>query len=73
MHISDIEGEYVPRRGDSVSFRLCPIPPRFEKFQAVHVHLTDNFSPGSHQRWEMPETPEELEEERQIKTLPYDV
>lgn len=72
MHISDIEGEFVPRRGDKVSFRLCPIPPRFEKFQAVHVHLL-NFDPESHRRWEMPETPEEIEEEKRMKTLPYDV
>ena len=34
MHISDIEGEYVPRKGDTVSYRACPIPPRFEKLQA---------------------------------------
>ena len=34
MHISDIEGEYVPRKGDAVSYRACPIPPRFEKLQA---------------------------------------
>ena len=34
MHISDIEGEFVPRKGDTVSYRACPIPPRFEKLQA---------------------------------------
>ncbi len=72
MHISDIEGEFVPRRGDRVSFRACPIPPRFEKFQAVHVHII-NFTPEVHHRWEMPETPEELEEDKQIHSLPYDV
>ena len=33
MHISDIEGEFVPRKGDTVSYRACPIPPRFEKLQ----------------------------------------
>jgi len=75
MHISDIEGEYVPRKGDTVSYRACPIPPRFEKLQAVHVHIVD-FAEGDgvpHRKWENPETPEELEEEKSIKSLPYDV
>ena len=105
MHISDIEGEFVPRKGDTVSYRACPIPPRFEKLQAslsglishyfryiwfyktlqliqtstflqaVHIHIVD-FGEGDgtpHRRWENPETPEELEEEKSIKSLPYDV
>ena len=47
MHISDIEGEFVPRKGDTVSYRACPIPPRFEKLQAslnvlIRVALTLN-------------------------------
>ncbi|CAH0715381.1 unnamed protein product, partial [Brenthis ino] len=39
VHISDIEGEYVPLPGDEVTYRLCPIPPKFEKYQAVHVKI----------------------------------
>ncbi len=44
MHISDIEGEYIPRKGDKVRFRLCPMPPKFDKFQAVHIQIID-FTP----------------------------
>ena len=33
MHISDIEGEYIPRKGDTVKYRICPMPPKFDKFQ----------------------------------------
>ncbi len=44
MHISDIEGEYIPRKGDKVKFRLCPMPPKFDKFQAVHIQIVD-FTP----------------------------
>ena len=43
--------------------------------QAVHIHIVD-FGEGDgtpHRRWENPETPEELEEEKSIKSLPYDV
>lgn len=72
LHISDIEGEFVPRKGDIVQYRVCPIPPRFDNFQAVHVHIID-FTPEVHHKWEMPETPEELEEEKAISSLPYDI
>ena len=34
MHISDIEGEYIPRKGDRVRYQVCPMPPRFDKPQA---------------------------------------
>ena len=33
MHISDIEGEYIPRKGDRVRYQTCPMPPRFDKPQ----------------------------------------
>lgn len=46
-----IEGEYVPRPGDEVKYRLCPIPPKFEKTQAVHVEII-NFTPEVHVRWD---------------------
>jgi len=53
VHISDIEGEYVPRVGDEVSYRRCLIPPKNEKFQAVHVEII-NFTPEVHQQWDCP-------------------
>lgn len=39
MYCFSIEGEYVPLPGDEVTYRLCPIPPKFEKYQAVHVRI----------------------------------
>ncbi|XP_073838470.1 cold shock domain-containing protein CG9705 [Musca autumnalis] len=50
-HISDIEGEFVPMEGDEVKYRLCSIPPKHEKFQAVHVNII-NLTPEVHHRWE---------------------
>ncbi|XP_071525674.1 cold shock domain-containing protein CG9705-like [Panulirus ornatus] len=51
LHISDIEGEYVPQEGDEVTYRLCPIPPKREKYQATHVRII-NFTPEVHHRWD---------------------
>ncbi|XP_060945535.1 calcium-regulated heat-stable protein 1 [Limanda limanda] len=51
VHISDIEGEYVPVEGDEVSYKVCSIPPKFEKVQAVEVTIT-HLNPGSkHETW----------------------
>jgi len=54
VHISDIEGEFVPLPGDQVRYRLCPIPPKLEKFQAVHVEIV-NLTPQVHLKWDSPE------------------
>jgi len=51
VHISDIEGEYVPLSGDEVSYRLCAIPPKFEKHQAIHVEII-NLIPEKHLKWD---------------------
>ncbi|KAI8436987.1 hypothetical protein MSG28_010390 [Choristoneura fumiferana] len=53
VHISDIEGEYVPLPGDEVIYRLCPIPPKFEKYQAVHVRIV-HLTPEKHLKWDEP-------------------
>ncbi|KAM9779971.1 calcium-regulated heat-stable protein 1 [Neosynchiropus ocellatus] len=51
VHISDIEGEYVPVEGDEVSYKVCSIPPKHEKVQAVEVTIT-HLKPGSkHETW----------------------
>ncbi|KAG9337637.1 hypothetical protein JZ751_028395, partial [Albula glossodonta] len=51
VHVSDIEGEYVPVEGDEVSFKLCPIPPKHLKVQAVEVNIT-HLAPGTkHETW----------------------
>jgi len=56
-HISDIDGEYIPQPGDEVRYRLCAIPPKFEKHQAVHVQIS-NLTPDVHHKWEEPIFPE---------------
>ncbi|XP_007891953.1 calcium-regulated heat-stable protein 1 [Callorhinchus milii] len=51
VHISDIEGEYVPMEGDEVSYKVCNIPPKNQKLQAVEVVIT-HLAPGSkHETW----------------------
>lgn len=50
---SSIEGEYVPLPGDEVNYRLCPIPPKFEKNQAVHVRIV-HLTPEKHLKWDEP-------------------
>ncbi|XP_071106134.1 calcium-regulated heat-stable protein 1-like [Haliotis cracherodii] len=54
VHISDIDGEYVPKEGDEVTYKTVLIPPRNEKIQAVHVKIT-HLKPGvSHEKWDSP-------------------
>lgn len=53
VHISDVEGCYVPLPGDEVKYRLCPIPPKFEKNQAVHVEIV-HLTPEVHLQWDSP-------------------
>ncbi|KAL5018329.1 hypothetical protein ScPMuIL_004051 [Solemya velum] len=54
VHISDIDGEFVPKEGDDVTYKQCLIPPKSEKYQAVHVRIT-NLAPGTiHEMWDSP-------------------
>jgi cold shock CspA family protein len=64
MHISDIEGEYIPRKNDRVRYRICPMPPRFDRAQAVHIEIID-LNPDGHHKWTEKETPEEMLEDRE--------
>ncbi|KAF3818950.1 hypothetical protein GH733_012367, partial [Mirounga leonina] len=51
LHISDVEGEYVPVEGDEVTYKMCSIPPKNEKLQAVEVVIT-HLAPGTkHETW----------------------
>lgn len=51
VHISDIEGEYVPMEGDEVTYKVCPVPPKNQKIQAVEVVIT-HLNPGTkHETW----------------------
>ncbi|RLW00081.1 hypothetical protein DV515_00009043 [Chloebia gouldiae] len=51
VHVSDIEGEYVPVEGDEVTYKVCPIPPKNQKFQAVEVVLTNLAPHMKHETW----------------------
>lgn len=52
-----IEGEYVPKEGDEVTYQKCLIPPRNEKYQAIHVKIT-HLAPGvTHEKWDSPSPP----------------
>lgn len=65
LHISDIDNEFVPRGGDRVSYQLLPMPPKFEKYQAVHVRVID-MTNAPHKFWSTPQSKEEIEKEKTI-------
>ena len=47
-----IETPYVLLEGDHVSFKRCPIPPKMDKFQAVHVRISeDDIDKQARERW----------------------
>lgn len=49
--LCSVDGEVVPLAGDRVLFKKILIPPKNEKYQAVHVKIID-FVPERHQRWQ---------------------
>jgi len=60
LHVSDIDSDFVPRSGDRVSYQLLPMPPKFEKFQAAHVHVINLAEDKPHKFWSTPQTKEEV-------------
>lgn len=48
------EGDFVPKIGDEVSYKRCPIPPKNEKFSAVHVQIVHPVEGVKHERWDSP-------------------
>ncbi|KAK1341659.1 hypothetical protein QTO34_018076 [Cnephaeus nilssonii] len=48
---ASIEGDYVPVEGDEVTYKMCPIPPKNQKFQAVEVVLTQLAPHTPHETW----------------------
>nr|XP_033771029.1 calcium-regulated heat-stable protein 1 isoform X2 [Geotrypetes seraphini]XP_033771030.1 calcium-regulated heat-stable protein 1 isoform X2 [Geotrypetes seraphini] len=51
VHVSDIEGEYVPMERDEVTYKVCSIPPKNEKLQAVEVRITHLAAGIKHETW----------------------
>lgn len=41
FHVSDVVSQVVPKGGDVVRYRVIPIPPKYEKYQAVQVTIMD--------------------------------
>ncbi|KAK6471516.1 cold shock domain-containing protein C2 [Huso huso] len=51
LSLSHIEGEYVPIEGDEVTYKVCSVPPKNQKIQAVEVVIT-HLAPGTkHETW----------------------
>merc|ERR1712211_223375 len=72
VHVSDVESDFVPLKGDQVSFRLCPVPPKFERCQAVNVTIIKMVN-LPHKRWDTPETPEDLPVDSDQHPSPGDI
>jgi len=51
LHISDVEDEYVPQKGDRVQYKLAPIPPHMTKFQAVQCKIVEGGKDKDHEKW----------------------
>ena len=49
---TSIEGDLVPKAGDEVKYKRTPIPPKNEKFCAVHVHIVHPAEGVKHETWE---------------------
>jgi len=46
-----IEGDIVPKEGDEVTYKQCLMPPKNEKYAAVHVHIAHQ-APVAHEKWD---------------------
>lgn len=52
VHISDVEGDWVPKEGDDVVFKRCLVPPKNEKYAAVHVQIVHKVAGKVHEKWD---------------------
>ncbi|CAF0738419.1 unnamed protein product [Didymodactylos carnosus] len=52
VHVSDIEDDYVPKAGDVVSYKKILMPPKNEKYQAIHVRFLQLSDGVKHESWE---------------------
>lgn len=46
------------KEGDEVTYKLCPIPPKMEKFSAVHVRIKHAKEGVQHERWDVQPNPQ---------------
>ena len=54
LYDSSIEGEFVPKPGDEVSYKTLLTPPKNDKLQAVHVNIDKPVAGVTHERWDAP-------------------
>jgi len=47
-----IEDDYVPKKGDTVTFKKMLMPPKNEKVMAVHIRLLHLAEGVKHESWE---------------------
>ncbi|CAF0887597.1 unnamed protein product [Adineta ricciae] len=52
VHVSDIDDDYVPKKGDIVTFKKILMPPKNEKPMAVHIKLLHLAEGVKHESWE---------------------
>ena len=52
-----IDGDFVPKEDDEVDYKLCHIPPKMEKVQAVHVVITKPAAGIEHETWDQKSDP----------------
>ena len=50
--IFSIDDNYVPKKGDTVSFKKMLMPPKNEKMMAVHIKLIHLAEGVEHESWD---------------------
>ncbi len=51
-YLFSIDDDYVPQKGDLVSFKKMLMPPKNEKTMAVHIRLLHLAEGVKHESWE---------------------
>ena len=46
--IYSIECDYIPKPGDDVQYKKCLVPPKNEKYSAIHVKVLTITRPALH-------------------------
>jgi len=70
FHVSDVNSQIVPQEGDIVKFRIIPIPPKYEKTQAVQVTVQNEEQLMAQGRPTWAESNEALKDKQCPKTPP---
>jgi len=50
--IFSIEGDWVPKEGDEVTYKRSLVPPKNEKYAAVHVQIIHQVAGIQHEKWD---------------------